>query len=279
MNLLNGKELNKIILQNVKEKIKLKQIKASLAIILVGKNEASKIYVNNKIKACNEVGIVPKPYFLDENINEDELCELINNLNNDSSVTGIILQSPVPSHINFDKCSSLIKHTKDVDGFTMKNIYNLYLNNETLIPCTVKGIIRMLEEYNISLEGKNVTIVGRGNIVGKPLAIALLNRNASVTILHSKSKNIHASCKNADILISAVGKPNLITSNMVKENAVVVDVGISRVDGKVVGDVCFEDVKNKCSYITPVPGGIGPMTVAMIMENILIAKEMEENYG
>ena len=279
MNLIDGKTLKNKILSEIKKEIETKKIKATLAIILIGNNEASKIYVRNKIKACEEVGIESKLFLLDENTTEREACNLINELNDDNDITGIILQSPVPNQIDFNKCSSLIKPHKDVDGFTNKNIYNLYLNNETLIPCTVKAIIYLLEQYNINLEGANITIVGRGNIVGKPLALALLNRNSTVTIAHSKTKNLSEITKNADILISAVGKPNLITANMVKDNAVVIDVGISRVDEKVVGDVDFLSVAPKCKYITPVPGGVGPMTVAMIMKNVLIAKETSDNNG
>lgn len=279
MILMDGKTLRNKILNEIKEKVQKEDIKATLAIILVGNNEASKIYIRNKEKACEEVGIEVKTFLLDENTTENELCNLIEHLNDDKDITGIILQSPVPNHIDFDKCSSLIKSIKDVDGFTNKNIYNLYLNNETLVPCTVKAIIELTKEYKIDLEGSNVVVVGRGNIVGKPLALALLNRNATVTIAHSKTKNLKNITKNADILICAVGKPNLITEDMVKENATVIDVGISRVDGKVVGDVDFSNVAKKCKFITPVPGGIGPMTVAMIMENILIAKEMSDNNG
>lgn len=279
MVLMDGKSLRNKILGELKEKIKKENINATLAIILVGENEASKIYIKNKVKACEEIGIIHKVYNLSESTSEDELCELISELNVDGDVTGIILQSPVPNHINFDKCSALIKNSKDVDGFTMPNTYDLYLNNESLVPCTVRAIIKLLEEYEIKLEGANVVVVGRGNIVGKPLMLALLNRNATVTIAHSKTKNLAEVTKQADILIAAVGKPNLIKEDMVKDNTVVIDVGISRIDGKIVGDVDFDNVSKKCSYITPVPGGVGPMTVAMIMENVLIAKEMSDNNG
>lgn len=279
MILMDGKALRDKILNEIKEKIAKENIKASLAIILVGENEASKIYIKNKVKACNEVGIVPKTFFLPENTEEKEVCKLIKQLNEDKEITGIILQSPVPNHINFDNCSSLIEQFKDVDGFTMSNTYNLYLNKQALMPCTVRAVIKILDEYNIKLEGANVVIIGRGNIIGKPLSLALLNRNATVTIAHSKTKNLKEITKNADILVSAVGKANLVTVDMIKENAVVIDVGISRVNGKVVGDVDFENVASKCSHITPVPGGVGPMTVAMIMNNVLKAKEMSDNNG
>ena len=277
MTIMDGKKLKSIILDNVKEKIENNNLELKLAIILVGDNEASKIYVNNKEKACIYTGVKCDKYLLDSSTSEEEIINLIDNLNNDDSVTGIILQSPVLSHIDFDKCAGTIKSYKDVDGFTKDNIYNLYMNKEGLIPCTVRGIIRLLDEYKIELEGKHAVIMGRGNIVGKPLIHALLNRNVTVSICHSKTKNLEDICKSADILISAVGKPNLITKEMVKEGAVVVDVGISRVDNKVVGDTNFDEIKDKCSYITPVPGGVGPMTVAMIMENLLIAEELKKN--
>lgn len=276
MILMDGKTIRNKIVGQLKEKVLSENIDATLAIIMVGDNAASKIYVKNKVKTCEEVGIKHKVFELDATVKEEDLCKLIKDLNNDNAITGIILQSPVPNHINFDKCSSMIKKSKDVDGFTMSNTYDLYLNNETMIPCTVKAIIKILEEYNVALEGANVVIIGRGNIVGKPLGLALLNRNATVTIAHSKTKNLGYVTSKADILISAVGKPDLIKSDMIKDGAVVIDVGINRVNDKIMGDVDFKNVLKKASLITPVPGGIGPMTVAMIMENVLLAKEMSD---
>lgn len=179
--------------------------------------------------------------------------------------------------MNFDKCAGTIKYYKDVDGFTRDNIYNLYMNKDGLVPCTVKGIIRLLDEYKVEIEGKHVVIVGRGNIVGKPLISAMLNRNATVSVCHSKTKNLDEICRTADILVSAVGRPNLITKEMIKDGAIVIDVGISRVDNKVVGDTSFDEIKDKCLFITPVPGGVGPMTVAMIMENLLLAEDLKKN--
>lgn len=276
MILMDGKNLRNKIVAQLKEKVIAHNIDATLAIILVGDDPASKIYIKNKVKTCEEVGIKHKVFELVPTTTEDELCKLIKDLNDDKSITGIILQSPVSEHINFDKCSALIEKNKDVDGFTMSNTYDLYLSNETMVPCTVKAIIKVLDEYNVVLEGANVVIVGRGNIVGKPLLLALLNRNATVTVAHSKTKNLRNVTKNADIIISAVGKPNLIREDMIKDGAVVVDVGINRLNDKIVGDVDFENVSKKASLITPVPGGIGPMTVAMIMENVLLAKEMSD---
>lgn len=277
MTIIEGKKIRDKILDEVKDKIEKNNLELKLAIILVGDNEASKIYVRNKEKACEYVGIKCDKYLLDSNTSEDKVINLISRLNNDDEVTGIILQSPVPSHIDFDKCAGTIKYYKDVDGFTRDNIYNLYMNKDGLVPCTVKGIIRLLDEYKVEIEGKHVVIVGRGNIVGKPLIHAMMNRNATVTVCHSKTKNLDEICRTADILVSAVGKPNLITKEMIKEDAVVIDVGISRVDNKVVGDTSFDEIKDKCTFITPIPGGVGPMTVAMIMENLLIAKEIEKN--
>lgn len=272
--LLDGKKLRDELLIKYKEEIKNNNLKIKLAIIEVGENEASKIYIKNKIKYCSEVGIETEVYNLDNDTNENELIDLINKLNNDKNVTGIILQSPIPAHLDFDKCSSLIDSNKDVDGFTLTNVYNLYLNKKSILPCTVKGIIKLLEHYNISIEGANIVIVGRGNIVGKPLALALENRNATVTLCHSKTKNLINYTKQADILVAAAGSPNLIKKDMVKKNSVLIDVGVNRIDGKIVGDI-DKDVYDIVSYVTPNPGGVGPMTVAMIIDNLIEMKEGE----
>ena len=277
MNLLDGKKVRDEVLEDLKQKIAENNLVIKLAIILVGNNEASKIYIRNKEKACKNVGIEVEKHLLDEKTREEDLITLINKLNEDASVTGIILQSPVPTHIDFDKCSGLIKASKDVDGFTEENIYNLYLGNDTIMPCTVKGIIRLLEYYDIPLEGANVVIVGRGNIVGHPLSLALINKNATVTVAHSKTKDLSNVTKNADILISATGVAHLITVSMVKPGAVVVDVGVSRIDGHIVGDVDFDNVKDVASWITPNPGGVGPMTVAMIIDNLFMMKWRDKN--
>lgn len=275
--ILDGKLVRDKLLDGYKEKIRNENLAIKLAIILVGDNEASKIYIRNKEKACDYVGIVVEKYLLGADTSEVELMSLIEKLNNDVSVTGIILQSPVPSHIDFDKCSGLISSKKDVDGFTKENIYNLYLGHDTILPCTVKGIIRLLEYYNVPISGANVVIVGRGNIVGHPLSLALLNMDATVTVAHSKTKDLTNLTKNADILVSATGYPHLIKKDMVKNRAVVIDVGVSRVDGDIVGDVDFDNVKDVAYAITPNPGGVGPMTVAMIIDNLLMMKESENN--
>ncbi len=275
--ILDGKKVRDEILDTSREVIAMQKLAIKLAIILVGDNPASKIYIKNKEIACKKVGIDVEKYLLDDKETEEDLCLLINKLNEDESITGIILQSPVPSHIDFDKCSGLIKPSKDVDGFTKDNIYNLYLGRETILPCTVKGIIKLLEYYQISVSGANVVIVGRGNIVGHPLSLALLNMNATVTVCHSFTKDLTKITKEADILICAVGVPHLITKDMVKDKAVVIDVGISRVDDKIVGDVDFEEVSKIASYITPNPGGVGPMTVAMIIDNLINMKGNGKN--
>lgn len=270
--ILDGKKVRDEILSDLQLKIATKNLNITLAILLVGDDEASKIYIKNKEKYCKSVGINVLKYVFNETATEEDVIEVINDLN-DSDITGIILQSPVPEGIDFDKCSNLIDSKKDVDGFTKDNIYNLYLGKKTILPCTVKGIIKLLEYYKIPISGSNVVIVGRGNIVGHPLSLALENMDATVTLAHSKTKNLASITKNADILISATGVKHLITKDMVKYGSTVIDVGVTRVDGKIYGDVDFENIKDIAKYITPNPGGVGPMTVAMIIDNLV---EMEE---
>lgn len=270
--ILDGKKVRDEILSDLRLKIATKNLNITLAILLVGDDEASKIYIKNKEKYCKSVGINVLKYVFNETATEEDVIEVINDLN-DSDITGIILQSPVPEGIDFDKCSNLIDSKKDVDGFTAYNIYNLYLGKKTILPCTVKGIIKLLEYYKIPISGSNVVIVGRGNIVGHPLSLALENMDATVTLAHSKTKNLASITKNADILISATGVKHLITKDMVKYGSTVIDVGVTRVDGKIYGDVDFENIKDIAKYITPNPGGVGPMTVAMIIDNLV---EMEE---
>ena len=274
--ILDGKKLRDELLVQYKEKIKEEKLNITLAIILVGNNEASKLYIKNKEKYCTEVGIKVDKYLLDEDTSEEVLINLIKDLNEDEKVTGIILQSPVPDGIDFDKCSGMILPSKDVDGFTKDNVYNLYLNKKSILPCTVKGIIKLLEYYNIEINGKNVAIIGRGNIVGKPLAMALENRNATVSLLHSKTKDLKKFTKDADIVVVACGIPKLLKKEMIKEGSVVIDVGISRVDGKIVGDIDFDNIKDIALFVTPNPGGIGPMTIAMIIDNLIEMGEVNE---
>ena len=273
--LIDGKVLAEKIRRNLKiecDELKSKGIKPKLAVIMVGENSASKIYVKNKSKACNEIGIEYEEFNIQNKITSEELKELINKLNEDSTINGILLQSPIPSNLDINEILKTIKPEKDVDGFNPVNVGKLVLNQDTFVSCTPFGIIKMLEEYNIDLCGKNVVILGRSNIVGKPLLHCLLNKNATVTICHSKTQNIKEITSKADILITAIGHPRFVTSDMVKDDVVVIDVGINRLDdGKIVGDVDFENVKEKASYITPVPGGVGPMTIAMLMNNVIKA--------
>ena len=270
--LLDGKKLRDELLVKYEKYIKENNLKIKLAIIEVGDNDASKIYIKNKVKYCEAANITVDVYHLDEAITEYELLSLIDKLNKDADVIGIILQSPIPKHLDFDKCSNKVLSSKDVDGFTKDNVYKLYLNRKCIMPCTVKGIIKLLDFYKIPIEGAHAVIVGRGNIVGKPLALALENKNATVTLCHSKTKNLREITKGADILISATGVPNIITKDMVNSNACLIDVGISKIDGKIVGDI-DKEAYEVASYVTPNPGGVGPMTVAMIIDNLIEMKE------
>lgn len=272
--IMDGKALAKEIREKLKlevEKLKEKDIFPKLAVIMVGNDAASAVYVKNKSKACNEVGIEFEEFLLSEETRMEELLNLINELNLRKDIHGILLQSPIPKHLDIEKAFEAIDFRKDVDGFTAINVGKLALNKPTFISCTPHGVIKILEKYNIELEGANVVILGRSNIVGKPLIQCLLNKNATVTVCHSKTKNIEKITKNADVLISAIGKPKFVTAEMIKEGAVVIDVGINKTESGLVGDVDFENVKEKASYITPVPGGIGPMTIAMLLHNVVKA--------
>ena len=273
--IIDGKALAKKIRAELKlevDELKKKGINPKLAVIMVGEDKASKVYVKNKSKACEEIGVEFEEFLLKEDIKMEELLSLINELNDRSDVHGILLQSPIPKHLNINKAFNAIDYRKDVDGFNPINVGKLVIGEDCFISCTPLGVIKMLEEYGIDIEGKNAVVIGRSNIVGKPLAQCLLAKNATVTICHSRTKNIHEITNNADILVAALGKPGYIKSHMVKEDAVVIDVGINRTDeGKLVGDVDFETVSQKASYITPVPGGVGPMTIAMLMNNVVKA--------
>lgn len=279
--IIDGKELAKKIRSNLKiecEELKKKNIKSKLAVIMVGEDPASKVYVRNKSRACEDVGIEYEEYLLGEKTTQKELIELIKKLNNDKTVNGILLQSPIPSNLDINEAFRTILPEKDVDGFNPVNVGKLVLNQDTFVSCTPYGIMKMFEEYNIDLTGKNVVILGRSNIVGKPLIHCCLNKNATVTSCHSKTQNLAQKTKEADILISAIGKANFVTTDMVKRDAVVIDVGINRLEnGKITGDVDFENVKENASYITPVPGGVGPMTIAMLMNNVIKATKRQNN--
>lgn len=279
--IIDGKQLAKKIRGELKEEcdeLKLQGIHSKLAVIMVGDNPASKVYVRNKSKACNEIGIDYEEYLLSDDTTQEELISIIQKLNQDETVNGILLQSPIPNHLNINQAFKAISYRKDVDGFTPSSVGKLAIGEDTFISCTPYGVMKMFEEYNIDLTGKNLVILGRSDIVGKPLLQCCLNKNATVTICHSKTTNLNEYTKNADVLISAIGKAKFVTKDMVKDGAVVIDVGINRDEnGKMVGDVDFENVEPIASYITPVPGGVGPMTIAMLMNNVIKATK-EQNY-
>lgn len=266
--ILNGKQLASSIKTSLKEKISNLKQKPTLAVIIVGNNPASETYVRSKEKACLETGINSKTYKLDENIKEAELLELIDLLNKDNDVNGILVQLPLPSHINTDHILHAIDPIKDVDGFHPLNTGLLLKKNpKAFIPCTPKGILKLLHLAKKDLTGLNAVVVGRSQIVGLPIANLLINENCTVTVTHSKTKNLKEICKSADILIAALGKTEFITKDYIKENSIIIDVGINRTTEGLKGDVKFSDAIDLCSHITPVPGGVGPMTIAMLLEN------------
>ena len=273
MKIIDGKELASKIRLRLKEEVSelIKQgVKPKLAVIMVGNDKASTVYVRNKSKACEEIGIEFEEFLLDENTTQNELLNIIYDLNKRNDIHGILLQSPIPEELDIREAFNAIDYRKDVDGFNPINVGKLCIGEDSFVSCTPSGVIRMLEECNIDIEGKRAVIIGRSNIVGKPLIQCLLNKNATVTVCHSKTQNLKEITKEADILIAAIGKPKFVKEDMVKNGAVVIDVGINRnEEGKLVGDVDFENVSKKASYITPVPGGVGPMTVAMLMENVI----------
>ena len=241
--------------------------KVGLAVVLVGEDPASQVYVRNKIRGCEEAGIRSFVHYLPANASQREVEELVSALAADDNVHGILVQLPLPKHLDEEKILACIPTAKDVDGFSAENIGRLAMNEEGTVACTPSGVMELLKRYEIDPRGKKAVVVGRSNIVGRPMALLLLNADATVTVCHSRTADLKAECAQADILVAAIGKPKFITADMVKDGAVVVDVGINRVDGKLVGDVDFEEVSKKASYITPVPGGVGPMTIAMLLKN------------
>lgn len=275
--IIDGKALSAKLKNNLKakvEELKKSGINPCLAVIIVGENPASKVYVNNKKKSCAELGIESLEYALPEETAEEELLKIIDELNKNPDVDGILCQLPLPSHICEKNVINSISPEKDVDAFHPENVGHIMIGDYTFLPCTPAGVMEMLKEYEIEVAGKNCVVVGRSNIVGKPMTMLLLKENATVTVCHSKTRDLSSFTKEADILVSAVGKPGLITADMVKENAVVIDVAINRLEnGKLCGDVDFENVKEKASFITPVPGGVGPMTIATLMKNTVTAAE------
>ncbi len=275
---MNGKELAKEIRGNLKievEELKKQGIIPKLAVIMIGDDKASQVYVRNKSKACDEIGIEYEEYLKDASTTQEELLNLIDELNEREDISGILLQSPIPKHLDIREAFNRIDYKKDVDGFNPVNVGKLAIGEDCFISCTPYGVVKLLEANNIEIEGKHVVILGRSNIVGKPLIQCMLNKNATVTVCHSRTQNLKEFTKQADILISAIGKVKFITEDMVKDGAVVIDVGINRNDeGKLVGDVDYENVEPKTSYITPVPGGVGPMTIAMLMNNVVKAAKI-----
>nr|WP_314293777.1 bifunctional methylenetetrahydrofolate dehydrogenase/methenyltetrahydrofolate cyclohydrolase FolD [Leptotrichia massiliensis] len=272
MTIIDGKALSEKVLKEIeKEHSELEKKvgrKAGLAVIIVGENPASQIYVRNKIRACEKVGFHSETIRLDENITEENLLLEIEKLNNNSNIDGILVQLPIPKHIDGLKIINAISAEKDVDGFHTTNIGKMMIGDETgFLPCTPAGVVHMFEEYNIELEGKDVLVIGQSNIVGKPMTLLLIKKRATVQVCNSKTKNLSEKLQKADVVVAAAGSPKLIKATDVKEDVVVIDVGINRVDGKLCGDVDFEEVSKKASFITPVPGGVGPMTIAMLIKN------------
>ena len=272
MTIIDGKALSDKILKEIENEHSELQAKvgrkAGLAVIIVGENPASQIYVRNKIRTCERVGFHSETIRLDEHITEENLLLEIEKLNNDNNIDGIVVQLPIPKHINELKVINAISAEKDVDGFHTTNIGKMMIGDETgFLPCTPAGVIQMFEEYNIDLEGKDVLVIGQSNIVGKPMTLLLINKRATVQVCNSKTKNLSEKLQKADVVVAAAGSPKLVKGSDVKEGVVVIDIGINRVDGKICGDVDFEEVSQKASYITPVPGGVGPMTIAMLIKN------------
>ena len=273
--LIDGKMLAAKLRGELKEKVtlfKAEKGEIGLAVVLVGEDPASQVYVRNKIKACEDVGIRSFSYHLPAETTQKEVESLIAELVASEKVDGILVQLPLPKHLDERKILKLIPPAKDVDGFCAENVGNLAMNRETIVACTPFGVMKMLEEYGIDPKGKSAVVLGRSNIVGKPMAMLLVNADATVTVCHSKTENLKEVCAGADILVVAIGRPKFVTADMVKKGAVVIDVGMDRDEnGKLCGDVDFENVKEKASYITPVPGGVGPMTITMLLYNTYIA--------
>ena len=279
--IIDGKKVS----AEVKEQVRLetlelakKGIKPGLAVIIVGDDPASRVYVNNKKKACEAVGFLSREYALPATTTQEELLSLVDELNNDKEINGILCQLPLPKGLDEKAVIEAISPLKDVDAFHAINVGKIMIGDYDFLPCTPAGVMEMLHSYKIPVEGKNCVVIGRSNIVGKPMAMLLLHENGTVTITHSRTKNLAEVTMEADILVAAIGKPKFVTADMVKEGAVVIDVGMDRDEnGKLCGDVDFENVKDKCSAITPVPGGVGPMTIAVLMKNTLKACKIQNN--
>lgn len=277
--IISGKEVSQAVKERVAERVKelkAEGIEPCLAVILVGDDPASKVYVNNKKKACEFCGIRSLEYLLPGDTTQDELNALVKRLNEDSSVNGILCQLPLPKHLDEKTVLNLIKPEKDVDAFHPENVGHIMIGDYNFLPCTPAGIMEMLKSENISLDGKHCVIIGRSNIVGKPMAMLMLKENATVTVCHSHTANLKETVRQADVIVAAVGRAKFVTADMVKDGAIIVDVGINRGDdGKLYGDVDFDACCEKASYITPVPGGVGPMTIATLMQNTITASEIQ----
>ena len=275
---MDGKMVSAKVRGSILEEVnglKDKGVRPGLAVIIVGEDPASKVYVRNKERACEECGFYSEKYALPEETTQEELLGLIDELNHNPRIDGILCQLPVPKHINEQAIIDAISPEKDVDAFHPINVGKIMVGNFDFLPCTPAGVMQLLEEYDIDPNGKNCVVIGRSNIVGKPMAMLLLHKNGTVTICHSRTKNLKEVCAQADILVAAVGKADFVTADMVKEGAVVIDVGMNRKDGKLCGDVAFDEVNEKASYLTPVPGGVGPMTITMLMKNTLKAAKLQ----
>ncbi len=274
MKLIDGKAISAEIRAEIKEKVAAMSVKPGLAVILVGDDPASQVYVRNKNRACEEVGIYSEMYTLPKETSQDELLGLIAQLNKSPQIHGILVQLPLPKHLDEEKVLLSISPEKDVDAFHPVNVGKIMIGNYSFLPCTPAGVMELLLRSGINVSGKDCVVIGRSNIVGKPQAMLLLHSNATVTICHSRTKDLAEVCRRADIIVSAVGRAGFVTADMVKDGAVVIDVGINRDEnGKLVGDVCFNEVAEKVSYITPVPGGVGPMTITMLLKNTVTAAE------
>lgn len=279
--IIDGKKVSAQVKEQVRietEELVKKGIKPGLAVIIVGDDPASRVYVNNKKKACEKVGFLSKEFALPATTTQEELLALVNELNEDKEINGILCQLPLPKGLDEKAVIEAISPLKDVDAFHASNVGKIMIGDYDFLPCTPAGVMEMLHSYNIPVEGKECVVIGRSNIVGKPMAMLLLHENGTVTITHSRTKNLKEVTKRADILVAAIGKPKFVTADMVKEGAVVIDVGMDRDEkGKLCGDVDFENVEEKCSAITPVPGGVGPMTIAVLMKNTLKACKIQNN--
>lgn len=280
MQIIDGKKVSAEVKENVKqltEQLKKNHnITPGLAVVIVGDDPASRVYVNNKKKACEAVGFKSEEYALPAETTQEELLDLVNTLNNKEDINGILVQLPLPKHLDDKAVIAAIRSDKDVDAFHAVNVGKIMLGEYDFLPCTPAGVMEMLHSYNITVEGKECVVIGRSNIVGKPMGMLLLHENGTVTICHSRTKNLAEVCRRADILVAAVGIPKFVKADMVKDGAVVIDVGMDRDEnGKLCGDVDFENVKDKCSFITPVPGGVGPMTIATLMKNTLKACKLQ----